>query len=721
MSRAICACMTGILAWACLVAGQPPVEQLAELDELERRAADGQATAEARAAAADAAIDLRRRLLDAAGDDPRRITWIIDQGVAMLARLGADASDTGVLFGLPTDDQRRRVGAAAGEVTGLLDAAHEHATSVTDEQTRLSLREGGTGAEASPLLTALRDEQVRGQLVRGRAALLAGALADEAGHRGERAQAAIDALSGIGFEEAAGEASRRVSLGAALVLRGEAGDGSAAVQHFVWALGDGRGRPGVLPATVAEAMLGRLQAVDDAALDGVIRELGRTRHLPPRTVRGEPDSLWHLIFADAIARTQVERWRARPDPGRLASAFAVYDGLDSTGSIGLTGEELRAVVLIRRDALSRWGGEIDAASLPPQGAFARAIMLARDPARRTEAEEALDALAGRADAGPIRADALWELGVLTGAADDRLRSVEVTIRFARDHAADPRAEQAIAYAVHYARTAMDGGDSGDRARRALADALRLATSSFTHLPEINRWRIARARLLLSPPEPDRAAALALLEAVPASSGEAAEAAALYEEVQGGFLDATRARMLDAFRRGDEGEVRRQGAQLAAESRRAIDWARPRGRPTLDRYRVDLADALLETGDASVAAGMYGELLDRAAAVPGGSARVQLGLGRARSESGDGPGAFGALRDLVTPLDALPPAAPRPEEYWHAWALMLEILAHSDSAGRAGAIRVHTQRLSTIDAAWGGEPWRTRIQKVLDGLPAAGGR
>jgi hypothetical protein len=106
-------------------------------------------------------------------------------------------------------------------------------------------------------------------------------------------------------------------------------------------------------------------------------------------------------------------------------------------------------------------------------------------------------------------------------------------------------------------------------------------------------------------------------------------------------------------------------------------------------------------------------------IPGGGPRARLGLGRALAAGGDDAGAFAALRDLVTPLDAQPPSAPRPDEYWHAWALMLEIMTRADGGARAGAIRVQTERLSTIDPAWGGEPWHGRIQAVLDGL--AGGK
>ena len=33
--------------------------------------------------------------------------------------------------------------------------------------------------------------------------------------------------------------------------------------------------------------------------------------------------------------------------------------------------------------------------------------------------------------------------------------------------------------------------------------------------------------------------------------------------------------------------------MSAEARRSIDWARAHARPSLDRYRIDLADALLD--------------------------------------------------------------------------------------------------------------------------------
>jgi hypothetical protein len=251
-------------------AGADAGRLMAEVTDFERRAADPMLTVEERHAAADRAIERRARLVEVVGSDPRRITWLIDQAAAVLARLSRDASDTSVLYAVPSVEQHERARATAAEADALLDRARHAASSITERETRLSLREGGgEGGEGSSfLLAALRDEQVRGAFVRGRTRVLLAAAAPDETARRTHAQAAIDALGGILMEEPAAEAARRSNLGVALLLRGEEGDARAALANFDFASGENRtGRAGVLPGTVAEALLGRLRAAPAAELD----------------------------------------------------------------------------------------------------------------------------------------------------------------------------------------------------------------------------------------------------------------------------------------------------------------------------------------------------------------------------------------------------------------------------------------------------------------------
>ncbi len=707
-------------------AGADAGRLMAEVTDFERRAADPTLTVEERHGAADKAIERRARLIDVVGSDPRRITWLIDQAAGVLARLSRDATDTTVLYAVPSAEQQERARATAAEADALLDRARHAASSITERETRLSLREGGgEGGEGSgSLLAALRDEQVRGAFVRGRARVLLAATAPDETARRTHAQVAIDALGGILMEEPAAEAARRSNLGVALLLRAEEGDARASLANFDFASGESRtGRAGVLPGTVAEALLGRLRAAPAAEVDACVRDLAKTRDRAPRVSRNRPDALWHVVFADAQARAFIERWRATGERVLLARAFEPHRALlDGTPDLGMSSRERRALIWSRLDRLVAFvGAPLPLETLPPEPLLARAVTLARDPGTRPEAERIFAHLADRTDAATVRADALWEMCVLAQGAGDAERAAALTARFAREFQADPRAGDALAYAVHHARErfAATGPGSAPEARRAYLDALRIATSGFPHSPRIDQWRLERARLLLEPsPEQDRAAGLALLESISAQAPSAAEADALYERQQGAVIDDLRARLSAARRDGNVDDVRRLGGQIAAEARRAAAWAGSRARPSLDRFLADRADGQVESGKPDDAAGVYRDLIGRQAAVPGGPARLGLGLGRALLLAGDDERAFAALREAAAPFDAAEQSATRPEEYWHAWTLMLEVLAAREG-NRAGALRVHVRRLEGIDPALGGEPWASRIRAAIESNAGGG--
>src|SRR5262249_7106887 len=146
--------------------------------------------------------------------------------------------------------------------------------------------------------------------------------------------------------------------------------------------------------------------------------------------------------------------------------------------------------------------------------------------------------------------------------------------------------------------------------------------------------------------------------------------------------------------------------------RASSWAGAHAPASLPRFRLDRADAMVEAGMADARA-IYESILPAGAALPGGDARIRLGLARALILAGDQSAAFPHLRHVASALDAPAPAGtPRPEYFWHAWCLMLELLADQNKDGaRSGSIRAQIRRLETIDPELGGEPWRGRIKGV----------
>jgi hypothetical protein len=145
--------------------------------------------------------------------------------------------------------------------------------------------------------------------------------------------------------------------------------------------------------------------------------------------------------------------------------------------------------------------------------------------------------------------------------------------------------------------------------------------------------------------------------------------------------------------------------------RAVNMAaRVPGSPEHDRFRLDLADATTESGSGA-SRGVYEDLLKKAAPVPGGAVRLRLGLGRAQHLSNDRAGAFATLTSLANELDAST-ADGRPEAFWFAWTVALEILQSENVGGnRTPTIRTQLARLEAIDPDLGGEPWRTRLGAV----------
>jgi hypothetical protein len=296
--------------------------------------------------------------------------------------------------------------------------------------------------------------------------------------------------------------------------------------------------------------------------------------------------------------------------------------------------------------------------------------------------------------------------------------VRILTRLARDYPDHPRAMDAMGAALAHARALAVREDADQAARTAYAEALATATDSFPKLPDIDLWRYERARLLADrPDELDRARSL--LDAVNPAAAIAPDAGRLLEQVHSSILDAEFRAIAELRRGGDENAVRARATDRTLPAARlAADWARRHSPGALPRFRLDLAEAMVEAGEGG-AAPIYQQLLPQGDSLPGGPARVRLGLARALLKDGDSIGAFTQLRELATRLDAAPPGAEsvhRPDAFWHAWTLMLETLLAQDAQGaKRGSIRANIKRLESIDPAFGGEPWATRIGRIRDAV------
>ncbi len=713
----------GILALT--AAAQPPAEAPtpADLAALEHRASDKSLSTHEREQAADHAIDTRRRLIQGLPEsDAHLIDWLIDQAAAVLARLGRDGSDSAALFGIPLAAQRDAARQASAEAASDLDRA-----GLLAEQSFRALVARGVSQEDPRAVAMDQARTVRVPFYRARAEAILASLSG-GGDRARHADAAYAAVAHLALANAAPEASRRVVLSAALLLHktpADPADAQTSLDELAWVIRTGA-EPGtaIPPITIAEAWLALIHAGIAAGRAEQTLEGARLALVQaPFSAGGRPDPLLTILASDAITSALWEQGAKGQSADLLARAASAQTELLTRSDLGLRAETIRPLVLEKLAIVS--AAADPALPVPPAVRLGRAIVLARDPASRPDAIREFRTLADTPDAGDLAADALWEWAVLLTQgpqADDRLRAVKALTRLARDFPDHPRAGEAISAALAHARALAASGDNGGgpdaAARTAYADALAAATEGYPKLPDIDRWRYERARLLSDPAgsaTDDLATALSLLESIAPAAAIAPDAESLHQRVQIAMLDADFRRIADLRRSGDQRAI----GVLARDhtlplARHAADWAGSRVPEALPRFRLDLADAMVEAGQPEAAA-IYKELLPAEGRLPGGAPRVRLGLARAMLLSGDAAGAFPHLREIVARLDAAPAQTPsRPEAFWHAWTLMLETLLQQDADGaKRGSIRANIKRLESTDPDLGGEPWKSRIAKVRD--------
>jgi hypothetical protein len=729
---AICYLLFAICYFSPLSAAQPSPTSLRERD-----------------ASADRTIESRRAQIASSKDsDPALSGLLIDQAAALLARPSRDGSDSAVLFGIPLHAQVDAVRADATEAAADL----ERAKSLADSAHR-SLTAAQT-PENDPRFDELAQTRtIRIPFYRGRAEALLASL-PQTSSASSHAQLAIDALSKLALASAAPESSRRVTYAAALLRRNTNNDAQLALEELAAVATSESAPPGAadtIPAqTRAEAWMGLMHA---SSRLGTAQQAAARLHTalaaPPFTDGGRPDPLWTVLASDAAAAALTSQSIDRNQPALLDAATSEQSALLARADLGLAPGALRPLIFEKLALLADRAG---AAKLPiPAGMrLAQAVIAARDPAKRDDALALFDAVTADPKAGDFAADSLWEQAVLltqpghaTGAS--RLRAAQSLTKLAEQFPQNPRAAEAIKAALAYARALeSESAAAPEQARAAYLSALALATTRYESLPDIDLWRYERARVLTSaPPLPgagaaspeaaqrrlaDVTAALGQLGKTAPSGPVAENARALHDILRVEQLDALW-RDFAALRRTDETRAKALGcAAIRPASEQAVAFARAHQSPFLDRFRADFADALVECGLPGARA-IYEDLLARAAPVPGARPRLQLGLARALLLAGDKPGAFPLLHDAAAALDAptsplegevdrrrrsgegsSAPISPRPDLFWHAWTLTLELLAGENKDGsRTGTILAHIKRLELIDPNLGDPPWKGRIE------------
>lgn len=670
-----------------------PVDQIeSELARLQALVSEPARSLEQRRADAARAIELRRELLQRRGDDPRRGLWMIDQAGALLARLGEDGADTAVLFEAELFEQRDRAMAVVGEARRLI------------ERTPRALSEGiaaldaqGDLAGASDLRAAERD--VRLDFFDARSALLAAAWAEGQERRSLGLHAARVAAD-LELEGAA-EAARLTTMGLGALMAGEVAAAEAALQA---ALDMTPG--GTVPRAVwCEAVVGMALCQSSRGdVDGAVRRLDGALTGAPVLVDGRADAALGIVVLGVRARILV-------DAALTDEAFDAHLRTVREGFPGIDAGASRALVL---ESMALAAEDLDDLSaLAPEVGFARAVHLSRDEATRREAIELLGVVAARPDAGSLAGEALWERAVLLldGDDDDVIDAIESLTRLATVLPGASKAPQALEAALAYGHQLSAGG-TGDAVYDAALDVVR------TGRPEISNrsfWLLEAAKRAIRAEELDEA--LSTLELIAPDDERSGDSATLYGAAVRSQLDVLWKELAAARADGDEAEVRRiADRELVPLAYRAVVYARERDLAWVGLVRADLADARTEAGQPAARV-LYQNLLDDQVSVPGGQVRLLLGLARSLLLADERERAFARLRE-ATDLsgETVPVDEQGRNRFWHAWTLVLEMLAEENDGSRSGVIHAHIVRLETIDPSLGGEPWKGRIEAVRASTP-----
>lgn len=691
------AMVLGLVVLAAGARAQDRVDQLAgQVSALAARSEDAARGADSRREDAEQAIALRTELIRRGKGDARRGSWMIDQAAALLAMLGEDGADSAVLFDADLYDQRERVVRAVEQARALLDEAKGELASGA-----AALDGQGDVLGAARLRQVERD--VRLAFFEGRVLLLEATLTT-GDDRVSRAERAVGVLSGLDLAGAA-EAARRTNVGLAQRLAGRPEASASGLEGAMELATSGRAPRAVW----CEALIGTsiVEAAQGHVGEGLERLDGALSG-EPVVVDGRADPALAVIVLGARARMAL-------DGGMRATAFDAHVKLLKTGLAGVDEEASRSILLASMARAAR--GE-DVSSLAPEVGFARAIELTRSKDGRDEAERLLGAVADRADAGDVGADALWELAVLLLDDGDagEVRAVGVLTRLAREWPEAPRGAEALEAALAYGRALSEREVAG--AAGAYEAALALAAAGGPPIRDRSFWVMEHARRSLR--EGRLHEALGALSRIGIRDERGDEAAALYGAVARRELDVLWARLRSARASGDSGQVHDIAQELVTLGAEAVVFARDRELPWVGQVRADLADARTEL-DQPGARVMYQRLLSDGDVVTGGEARLRLGLGRSLLVGGEPARAFAELRRASELLGERVPEDPvERDRFWQCWTLMLELLADANEDGsRSGLILAHIVRLETLDASLGGPAWKARIEDVRSRVRRAG--
>lgn len=293
---------------------------------------------------------------------------------------------------------------------------------------------------------------------------------------------------------------------------------------------------------------------------------------------------------------------------------------------------------------------VEESGLSGAAVFVSAMVRAGSDVAR--AAESLLALAAREPRDARACDALWEASVLLQEAE-RERAADVLEQFVRACGDDGRMADAVRACIAW---------TADEA--ALARRLRLGLEKRGEDEAADVWRLHLAQRC------GIDEALELMGEIGADSAHASAAGAL------------------VFARSAEVED-------AAILERCAGLMRGLGEARWELVQVRVVEALMSSGDARA--------VEAAGVLDLTRAERRLVLAKAKASVGDEAGAGEELKAVTAR------AAQGSATWWEAWTLLLE-----QSGVEKDEVRAHVFRLRLIDAGLGGEPWRSRLERLAPG-------
>jgi tetratricopeptide (TPR) repeat protein len=483
-------------------AGDDPVRETQFRIAAERiRMREANTSTEQRLAALERILARRAELIESHRGDPRRGTWLTDQCADLLFELlPTDESGLTTLFGLPSDEQRRRANRVAREMNELSALAEiEIDRAIFDLESRPGFRsDEALQAQRRRLVREERDRRV--PFMRGVGAFLHAELnVDRGADRQDLYETAVRSLEPVVDRLDGPLAARaRAYYGLALARLGRFDD--AETQFRAAATNQDALETDVFAARMGGTLSREINRGPEVAL----------RALDSIEERYEaPDALlFRVLIADRrflLLRRIAEALDVEARQKALSDAFDGYLALlDQDASI-----PRRAVRAVVFDRLVRAADrELPLDRMPAIVTVARADRLAREAGSRDEAIALLRSVEDRPDAGASdRAAALFMLGRVLFASNRPLDAAETFLDLAESYPRDVEAERAVELAASLATEAARTDPEDRRAAAMQRRALEVLLTRYPSLPSINRWRYEAGRAAMRDGDNARAAEL----------------------------------------------------------------------------------------------------------------------------------------------------------------------------------------------------------------------